>query len=131
MLSTYPILIDNHLQHRYKSYLCIFISLINLFQSNRNVHGLVIGAICYALKRYHNILSKLNINIDFFDNSHEYGLKNMFRINTKLIYLESLCFVNHGVRGGRSEVNNNEIDIKWYVERWLFDLIVNGLLCQL
>ncbi len=54
-------------------------------------HALIIDSVYYPLKEFCNVLSKLNINIDYFNPRDEYSLKTLLRTNTKLIHLESPC----------------------------------------
>ncbi|PIM96222.1 cystathionine beta-lyase [Candidatus Hodgkinia cicadicola] len=66
-------------------------TLMMLCLLNPGDHVLITDTICYSLKQLCNVLSKLNINVDFFNHRDEYSLKTLFRADTKLIYLESSC----------------------------------------
>ncbi|PIM95957.1 cystathionine beta-lyase [Candidatus Hodgkinia cicadicola] len=58
---------------------------------NPGDHALITDSVYYPLKQFCNVLSKLNINVDYFNPRDEYSLKTLLRTNTKLIHLESPC----------------------------------------
>ncbi len=58
---------------------------------NPGDHVLITDSVYYPLKEFCNMLSKLNINMDFFNPRDGYSLKTLLRTNTKLIRLESPC----------------------------------------
>ncbi|PIM95211.1 cystathionine beta-lyase [Candidatus Hodgkinia cicadicola] len=58
---------------------------------NPGDHALITDSVYYPLKEFCNVLSKLNINVDYFNPRDEYSLKTLLRTNTKLVHLESPC----------------------------------------
>ncbi|PIM95342.1 cystathionine beta-lyase [Candidatus Hodgkinia cicadicola] len=58
---------------------------------NPGDHVLINDSVCHSTKQLCNVLSELNINVDFFDLRDGYRLKTLLRTDTKLIHLESSC----------------------------------------